>query len=329
MLHNGVSLTTSLSVFARDRDSALGPFAEGLLRRLDRGLAFSAALETASAGVPPALITLVRIGERTGALSTTLREAGDWMAADEDLVSSMKTALTYPLLVVVVTLLLTVGLFTTVVPKLLEVVSAIGGDLPAPTLALKALSAVLAQPGFWLVVVGLSLLLRHQWQSEEWRKRVHRAVVALLIETPTVGPALNAFYQARFATALGLLVERGADALTALRLAQEVTGHPFMTTDTKALWLRVQEGDSIGTALDARPDLYDASLRSFVHLGEATGTLPTTMKRAASLYTFLLHDRLSVLKQMIEPLLTMGVGALVAFVLVATMLPLYGVLSKL
>jgi type IV pilus assembly protein PilC len=329
MLQNGVTLTTSLSVFARDKDSTLGAFAEGLLGSLDRGLAFSAALELASAGVPAVLINLVRIGEQTGALSSTLREAGDWMAADDDLVRSMKTALTYPVLVVTVTLILTVGLFTTVVPKLLDVVEAIGGDLPVPTLALKAFSTVLAQPGFWLVVVGFFLLARHQWQSAEWRNKAHRAVVALLIELPTVGPALTAFYQARFATALGLLIERGAGALSALKLAQEVTGHPFMVADTKGVWLRVQEGDSIATALDARPDLYDVSLRSFVYLGESTGTLPTAMKRASELYTFLLHDRLSILKQMVEPVLTMGVGALVAFVLVATMLPLYGVLSEL
>ena len=295
---------------------------------VEQGHSLSGALMRSDYIVPKSLIVLAKIGEETGSLGKTLVQSADWMDEDIDILQSVKNALTYPMLVVIVSMLLTLFLFTSIVPRLLEVVVKLGGDLPFPTRVIQTLCWLIMEPGFWmaagaLVCAVVSLLLQRRI-----REKFYTGLISWAKLLPLLGPMLTAFFHVRFCAGLAVLSEQGVEILRATSLAQEVTEDPMMQADIRPFRERVQTGENLTNAMRSRPDLYDGLLVSFVALGEESASLPNSLEKAASIYKMLLNEKLDAFKQSLEPLLTIGVGVVVGFVLVATLLPLYSVLSK-
>lgn len=328
MFQSGVPLARALEVLSEDENSSLGLAAQQLLRRVETGHSFSDALRRNSNKFPKSLVVLVTIGEQTGTMGRAIVQASEWMDDDEDLVQSVKSALTYPLLVVIVSIGLTLFLFTTVVPKLLEVVVGLGAELPLATRLIQFICFVLTQPSFWLAVLGVLLIVGALLSRDEARAKVFKQIVLLGKQMPVLGPTLVSFYHARFCAGFAVLSRHGVDVLRAVALAQEVSGDPEMVADRRAFRERVQNGESLTDSMKARPDLYDDLLVSFIMLGEESARMSDSVVRAEELYRMLVQEKIEGLKQALEPILTIGVGALVAFVLVATLLPLYSVMSK-
>jgi type IV pilus assembly protein PilC len=328
MFHNGIPLSGALDVLSRDPDAAFAPVATEVQRKLEAGNSLSDALRQNDVNFPKSLIVLVTIGEQTGTLAKSLIQSADWMDEDEGLVRSVKAALTYPLLVIALTLGLSLFLFTTVVPRLLEVVVALGADLPLATRIISVICTVVAEPAFWLTGLGTGCLVAYALTIEDVRIRAEAELVKFGLALPILGPTLVAFFHARFCTGMAVLAENGVDVLRAISLAQQVSGHPAMIADIEAFRSRVSEGQGLADSMRSRPDVYDQMLVSFTMLGEESATLGESLRRAGSLYKMIVEEKLAVLKQALEPLLTCAVGAIVGFVLVATLLPLYSVLSK-
>lgn len=328
MFQNGIPLSGALDVLAGDPDAAFAPVATEVLRKLEAGHSLSNALKQSEARSPNSLIILVTIGEQTGTLAKSLIQSADWMDEDEDLVRSVKTALTYPLLVIALTVGLSLFLFTTVVPRLLEVVVALGADLPLATRIVSVICTVVAEPAFWLTGLGAGCLIGYALSIESVRVKTEAKLVEFGLALPIVGPTLVAFFHARFCTGMAVLAENGVDVLRAASLAQQVSGHPAMVADIKGFRNRVSEGESLAESMRSRPDVYDQMLVSFTMLGEESATLGQSLRRGGSLYKMMVEEKLAALKQALEPILTCAVGGIVGFVLVATLLPLYSVLSK-
>lgn len=328
MLRCGVPVVPALDVFARDGKNTMAPLAQSLARQIERGNSLSRALQNEQRYIPDTLIVLIQIGERTGRIAESMVQATDWLKADRDLVKKVWGSLTYPLLVFAVSCLLALSLFTTVIPKLMDVMSGLGAELPWPTKVVSAISSAVCEPFFWLVAASLVCLFAYEMTIPEVRKKVVNRVLRFLLKLPVTGTTLESYYFVRFCNGLGLLVENGVSVLQAVAMAQKLSAHPDLLEDQADFRQRVEGGQSLTEAMSERRDIYPSMVVSFVSLGEESATLSLSMMRAAQLQDLILQDRLEAFRQALEPIMTVGVGILVAGVLVATMLPLYSIVSS-
>lgn len=327
MLSSGIGLVPALDVLTRDESMA--PLAGSLIRHVERGRPLSQALRAERGLCPPTLIVLVEIGENTGCLAKSVLQAADWMREDLDLVRGMKTSLTYPLFVFAVACSLALILFMTVVPKLLDVVRELGADLPWPTRLVGLICWVLTEPFFWLASASLLCFLAGTLAAPEARQRFERSALRTALSLPLLGPTLSTYYLVRFCSGLSVLVENGVNILEAVSLAQRLSGHPDLIADQTPFCERVQSGQSLGQAMLERPDLYPSLVVSFVLMGEESARLSEALAKVSSFLHTALQEKLHGFRQAIEPILTLTVGGMVALVMLATLLPLYSIVTKL
>lgn len=331
MLNAGIGLVPALDVLTRDSDDQIAPLAKALVRQVESGRSLSTALKQLGKGgsFPPTLVVLIEIGEATGHLAEALLQATEWMKEDRELVRQAKSSLTYPLFVFAVACILALLLFTTVVPKLLTVVTGLGADLPLPTKVVMLICGVLTEPFFWLAGGSALCFAFLALSRPEPQQRAKKALVKIALETPVLGEALTTYYFVRFCSGLAVLVNNGARILEAVSLAQNLSGHPDLIEDQLSFKERVEMGRSLSQAMQDRPDLYPSLLVSFVMMGEESARLAESLTRVASFLNFDLQEKLHGFRQAIEPILTLMVGGLVALVLMATLLPLYSIVSNL
>lgn len=330
MLQSGIPLVPALDVLTRDGDAEMKPLAEALIRHIEGGHSLSQGLRQERGGsFPSTLVVLIEIGEATGTLPQSILQATEWMREDRDLVRQMKTALTYPLFVFGVACTLALLLFTTVVPKLLSVVTGLGADLPCPTRVVGLLCWILTEPFFWLaggsaLCFAVSALLA----PGAWR-RVKQAGIRIALQTPGLGPTLRTYYLVRFCSGLSVLAANGASILESVSLAQRLSGHPDLIEDQFHFRERVESGQSLCQAMEDRPEIYPSLVVSFVMMGEESAQLPEALARVSTFLHAGLQEKLHAFRQAMEPLLTIMVGGLVTLVLLATLLPLYSIVAKL
>ena len=329
MLASGIGLVPALDVLARDEGLDMAKVAKSLAHKIEAGMALSAALKTEKQKFPTTVVVLLQIGERTGRLAESLLQATAWLKQDRDLVRHVKSTMTYPLLVLLVAGLLTFVMFTTVVPRLLEVVVELGADLPLPTKIVSLVCGVLKEPFFYLVALALAGLAGAALSHPEARAAVTVRALRTLLLLPVIGPTLTAYFFVRFCNGLAVLVENGVNVLEAVGLAQRLSGHPGLLADEIPFRRRVQEGESLAQAMESRPDLYPSLVIAFTRLGEEAASLAKSLERVGSFLGIVLQERLHAFRQALEPILTLAVGGLVALVLLATLLPLYSVVAKL
>lgn len=330
MLQSGIGLVPALDVLARDSDEEAAKLAQCLIRHVESGRSLSEALRLERGGsFPSTLVVLLEIGETTGTLAPSMMQAAEWMRQDRDLVRQAKTSLTYPLFVFAVACLLALLLFTTVVPKLLEVVVGLGADLPWPTRVVQSICFVLTEPFFWLAGGSLACFAA-AWLSLPGRqRRLIQSVQRWALQVPVLGETLTTYYFVRFCNGLSVLVHNGCSILEAVSLAQRLSGHPDLLEDQFHFRERVEMGQSLSEAMQERPDLYPPLVVSFVSMGEESAKLAEALEKVSSFLAFSLQEKLQAFRQAIEPLLTLFVGALVSLVLVATLLPLYSIVAKI
>jgi general secretion pathway protein F len=268
----------------------------------------------------PIYRSMVRAGETAGALEEVLSRLADWLEREAELAGRVVTALVYPLFVLGVGGLTVMVLVCFVVPKLAVLFEENGQLLPLPTRLLLAASGGLRR---WWWPVLLVLVGTGWWTA---RRRMWQAAGRLLdrwaIRMPVVGDFMRKFQIARFVRGLGLMVGQGVPLLQALPVAAGAVSSHALRRAVGELEDAVRQGDSLSGALTATTQ-FPPFVSSLVAVGEESGTLADALLNVASTYDRDTDRLLAVLVTLLEPLLIVGVGAVVMVIVVAMLLPVF------
>ena len=276
-------------------------------------------------GVPDHVRALVRGGERVGRVAPALRAASDLIRRLATLTADLKRALIYPGVVLTLGLGILVIVALVVVPPLERTFSDLGGELPAATRTVLAVSRPLRSPAFLTVIVvvaGLRLMLKHS----RWRHRFPlRSPIASLPLMRRLRAHVGLSVTARqIATMLG----GGLPLIDALRVAHESLRDGPLTLRLRIAISTVESGGS-ALADDALGGAFDQVERELLAVGERTGMLAEQWERVAVRRADELSARIGRLGAIIEPLLVVLVGALVGGAVLALYLPTFRVLDLL
>jgi type IV pilus assembly protein PilC len=330
MLGSGVTLMTALNVLGQQSESP--EFQRVVVKvseMVNSGIRFSVALSEHPHAFSRIYCVMVQIGEHTGGLDDMLDRLGDWMERDENLRMRISKALTYPAFVCGLAVLLTLGLFYTVVPSFLNIFQEMGVELPLPTRIVKFVADSLTSPSSWLVgssalCGGYYLVAMHLTRPGAWVEPYR-----LMLKVPVLGSMLQFGALARLTGTLGVLLESGMDLPKAVRMSVLASAQPIWEADLEALTDSIKQGNPLSEHLSLRDDLYPSALTQMILAGEESAQLAELTTRAGAYYEVELGFHIDTLSSVMEPVLMAGVSLVVGSIVIALFLPLYGFLSNL
>jgi len=263
---------------------------------------------------------MVEAGEHSGRLGDVLERLADYTENRESLRDKVMIAFIYPALVTVVAIAVVGLLLVYVVPQVTRVFANLGQTLPLVTRILIAMSDFVRASGvFWLAglvvaFVAGAFLLRDEGRRRRWH--------GWLLRLPIAGRLIRTVNAARFSDTLGILTASGVPLLTSLQSAAAVVTNLPMRAAVDEAVRRVREGGALAPALGAAK-LFPPLVIHLIASGEATGRLDTMLARAAEAQSRELENWIRGLTALLEPLLILAMGAIVLFVVVAILLPIF------
>lgn len=262
----------------------------------------------------------VAAGEQTGHLEVVLDRLADYTESRQHMRQKVQLALFYPIGLLVVAVSVVVLLLTYVVPKVVEVFSDVGQDLPGLTRTMIAISDFLRHNGIWLLIgiMLFALAFSYGLRNETFRRRVHAVVLRL----PLVGRLNRGINAGRFARTFAILAGSGVPILDALRISAQVISNLPMREAVEDAASRVREGTGISRALE-RSKQFPPMLLHLVSSGEASGRLEQMLERAAVNQERETEGTIASVLAVFEPVLILVMGGVVLLIVMSILMPIF------
>ncbi len=321
LLDAGTPLNDALSSMAKQEESKhMSRFISSLHNKVAEGHGLASALAQAPVNVDKDVIATIQAGEESGYLDQVLSRLADAVEQRDQLNKKMKTALIYPVLMVVVAVLIVLFLMVYVVPKVVKVFDNMNQALPPLTQGLLSMSDFIQNQWALLLVLFIALWLGFLWTMKQpaGRYRVHQ----LMLKTPGLKKFLIYSTAARWARTLGVLLSSGVAIQDALKISSEVVTLEPLKKPVLKMGDDVREGESVAKAMQTA-GFFPPLMTNLVKTGEGKGQLDSMLLKAAKHYEFSVETAANTLVSILEPLLIIIMGAVVLTIVLAIMMPIF------
>lgn len=323
---SGIPLLRGLRGLASSTHNAhLRETLEDVLTSLEGGRDLSASLGRHPQVFPSLYVNIVRVGEATGTMEKSFLRLTEYLTQDKDIQDRMKSAVRYPIIVMVMISLAIAFLTTFVIPKFAPIFAALGNNLPLPTKIIMGASTF-AREYWWAALGGIALLVivirqwlatvngRFQW--DRWK-----------LKLPAIGTVLHEAMLARVSRSLAISLSAGMPMIQTLAVIARSTGNAFMTDRILRLRDTVERGEPLSRAA-ASTGMFSPLVLQMMAVGEETGELPELLDEAAGFYEREVDHGLRNLSSAIEPILIVVVGGMVLLLALGIFLPLWEMIGR-
>lgn len=322
MITAGIPLLQSLTIVMTSmKHAGMRTLIDHIKREVTAGATLAAALSRYPRYFDTLFCGLIQSGEQSGTLDTMLNYLAIYQEKQETIKRSVKKALTYPALVMLVACIVTIVLLTQVVPQLTQMFTEFGADLPGFTLLVLHLSAWMQQ--WWLVLLAiLTVLMGIIWQGRKHYPPVAKQADQLLLKCPMLGRIIRHSMAARFARALATTLAAGTPLTHALSTIIDTTSHQIYRQTIQRIHHHVTAGQSLHCAINTH-HLFPEPLSSMISIGEVSGTLDIMLDKAATHFEASVDHFINQLTTLLEPLMILVLGVLIGGLMVAMYLPIF------
>jgi type IV pilus assembly protein PilC len=321
MLNSGLSLLRALTILEEQTESReLAKALTAVRQDVEVGNALSAALTKHPDIFPPLMINMVKAGEVGGFLDSVMVQIADNFEAEHKLRSRVRSAMTYPTVVFVMAILAVVGMLIFVVPTFADMFKSLGGELPAPTQILVAMSNGLKTLGPILLVVVIVLYI--VWHRVKNQERVRRVVDPLKLKLPVFGLLFQKIALSRFTRNLGTMISSGVPILQSLDIVADTTGNIVLGDAVRDIQASVRNGESLSAPLTKHP-VFPPMVVQMMAVGEDTGALDTMLHKISDFYDQEVESTTEALASLIEPLMIAFLGAVIGSMIIALYMPIF------
>jgi len=272
-------------------------------------------------------ISLVKTGEASGKISESLYYLSDHLEREYDIAAKIKSALVYPVFVIVVLFAVIVMIIFFVMPRLVDLLEQTTVKPPTFTKIMIGLYSFLANYG-WIVIVGFFLLvlfIGYYFTTKDGKKRYD----VLSLKVPFLGDFLKKIFLIRFAENISTLIGAGLSINNALRITKDTLDsdvYKKIITETEE---RVSEGEKISSVLVKYPDYAPPFVVQMIQVGEETGHLDKNLMEIVNFYQKEVQRALDTFTALLEPILIIFLGVIVALLAISVLEPLYGALGTI
>lgn len=330
MVDAGVSLVRCLDVLGQQTsDPKLKKILMDVGERVEGGESLSRAMQRHPKAFSNLFIGLIKAGEVGGVLEESLQRLSHFLEKDVELKRKVKSAMTYPTLVFIMAAGITTFLVYWFVPQWASILGDLGlkkENLPAPTKLLIAISDLIKYNG-WIVVLSIFAVV-FAWRLFTSTRFGRRVADRLKLKMPIFGKLHHKICMARFSRTMGTLLTSGVPILQAMETVAGTVGNTIMSDAVLEARARIREGDRIGDPLE-ESRLFPPMVVHMIGVGEESGSLDYMLQKIADFYEAEVEAALASLTAALEPLMIVGLGFVVGYIVISMFLPLVDVIAKL
>ncbi|PYY64863.1 type II secretion system F family protein [Curtobacterium sp. MCPF17_003] len=325
MLTSGLSLLRALTILSDQTENKKLKDILGKVRDdVERGVSFSDAVAKYPVDFPPIMINMIRAGETGGFLDQAMDSIATNFEKEHKLRSTIKSAMTYPVVVLCMSLAAVVIMLIFIVPIFQDMFSSLGGQLPLPTQVLVTLSHAMR----WLApVLAVAVIVGWLWfRANKNTDRFRSFRDPIMLRLPVFGGLTRKIVIARFARNFSNMIGAGVPILQALSIVGQVSNNFVVQKALERVAEDVRKGESIAAPL-ARESIFPAMVSQMVAVGEDAGSLEIMLEKIAVFYDSEVESTTESLTALIEPLLIAFLGVVVGGMIIALYLPIFQITS--
>ncbi len=325
MVNSGLPILRAMTILANQTESkALSKAVADVRVDVEQGSSLSAALAKHPKAFNNLYVAMVRSGETGGVLDAVLLRLADQIEREVELRQTIRSAMTYPVVVVIFVTLILMAMLLFIVPQFQNIYTQLGGTLPIPTRILLAVSNGVRHL-WWLVIlatIGAVFAFKRYKKTAKGRARID----ALKLKVPIFGPLFHKVALSRFSSTLSVLLRSGVPILQSLDIVSETVNNDVLSKAVGDVQTSVKEGESIARPLGSHA-VFPPMVVQMLAVGEETGAVDTMLEKVAQFYDSEVKASVDALTSIIEPVLIAIVGACVGMAVIALYLPMFNLIN--
>lgn len=322
MIQSGIPLVQSFDIVAKgQQNDRMKELIENVKRDVESGLTLTEALQKHPRYFGKLFANLVDAGEKSGSLDIMLAKIATYQEKIESIKKKIKKALTYPIAVMIVAILVTIGLLLFVVPQFESIFKGFGADLPILTRMVIDMSRWVQS--YWYIVLGLVIaVVSGLIYAKRTSPQFVRGVDKLLLKVPVIGSIVEKAAIARFARTLSITFAAGLPLVDALNTVAGATGNIVFSEATLKIRDEVSIGQQMHLAME-NTHVFPNMVVQMVAVGEESGALEQMLGKVAAFYEEEVDTAVDSLSSLLEPIIMCVLGVLVGGLVVAMYLPIF------
>ena len=299
---------------------------QDLCDRIVRGESFSDACARHPNTFPPLFSNMLRAGEASGAMVEVLRRLGEHYERDDNMRGKIKSAMTYPVIVLVFGVAAVIGALVWIIPKFQKVFDSMGASLPLPTQILIGMSHALIEYG-WLMAIGAAIVVI--W-FRKWKTTPSgmRKMDSWKLRAPLIKGIVASGAYSSLAYTLKTLLTNGVNVLQALKICEETCGNAVIGDALKTARQRVTDGTTISGPL-ASSGVFPRMMTDMLAVGEQAGDMASSLEHIGKRYQKDMDRNIASFTNALEPILIVAIAGVVGFVAIAILMAVFKVSSSL
>jgi type II secretory pathway component PulF len=323
MTSAGLSLLRTLNILSEQTENKqLSKILAAIRNDVETGISLSEAMDKHATVFPPIMINLVRAGETGGFLESSLNSVAGNFESEGKLRDTIKSALAYPTIVLIMAVVAVIGMLTFIVPIFEKMFAGFGGELPLPTQVLVVLSKAMVWLLPVLVVGGIAFTV--WWRKNKNTEQVRKVVDPVKLKLPVFGPLMTKLAIARFSRNFSTMIGAGVPILQSLNIVGETSGNWVVESALHKVQESVRQGKSIAGPLALEP-VFPAMVVQMIAVGEDAGALQQMLGKIADFYDQEVQATAEQLTALIEPLMIAFIGVVVGGMIVALYMPMFSI----
>lgn len=321
MIDSGLPLVQCLEILASQQENKA--FQEILYKvkdSVESGSTFADALAKHPRAFDQLFVNLVAAGEVGGILDTILTRLAAYIEKSMKLKKQIKGAMVYPITIMSIAVVVVGVILVFVIPTFAKMFTEFGGELPAPTRFVIALSNFLLKYIFLLIggFYGIVWLIKRYYATPAGQKNIDR----MALKAPIVGPLIRKVSVAKFTRTLGTMVSSGVPIMDGLEIVAKTAGNKIVEEAIYSVRQAISEGKTMAEPL-AACGVFPPMVVQMISVGEATGAMDAMLNKIADFYDDEVDDAVGAMTSMMEPLLMVFLGTTVGGLVVAMYLPIF------
>ncbi len=326
-IKSGIPLADSVKILAKQthKASMKKSFIE-LVYELLRGESLSSAMEKQNTTYPQLLINMIKTAEMTGDLPTILDDMADYYTAMDQTKKQMKSAMTYPLVVLTIAFAVLIFMLTYLVPQFATMFEANNAELPALTLSILAISDFVKSYWYILLAVLVGSVLAFYFAYKK-NQKFRKGVQTVLMHIPVIKNVIIYNEVANFTKTFASLINHGVFITDSMEILSKITNNEIFKGIISKSLTNLAKGDSISTAFKGEWAIPIVAYEMLV-TGETTGQLGTMMEKVASHFQMLHKNIIDQMKSLVEPLLICFLAVVVGIILMSIIQPMFAIYEQ-
>jgi type IV pilus assembly protein PilC len=325
MINSGLTLLRSLQILAQQTENpALAEVIDQVRIDVERGASLSQALSKHPKVFNRLYIAMVRAGETGGVLDSVLLQLASTIEKQVELRGKIKSAMTYPVAVLALVLLILTAMLVFIVPMFKNLYASLGGKLPLPTQVLLTVSSIFVKFFPLVIIFDVAVIVGFKKWIQTDGGRARWDTVKLRI--PVFGKLVHKTAMARFARTFSVLLRSGVPILESLEITSETVGNVVISRAIKDIQTGVKAGESISRPLEHH-EVFPPMVVQMMAVGEETGALDELLDKIGVFYEQEVDATVSALTSLLEPLLIVVLGGCVGAMVISLYMPMFNIIK--